>query len=227
MSFDEGELHSSLPLEAGQAAKLSVKVDASMLASFKVVVEEGRVNSPDGGNFFPGLIQPIADSPDMGDNTKSSSSFKYDEKTKTLPGTSRKTAKSPRMFVLRPKDTSDSQLKPRKKPTTTDDVDLYFYKKAQARRAISANVTRYGSPQSDNRLSIISNSSSIDSLVLEADNQPQTLPVYKSASAEFELEYTGGPGATEGYYRKSKISITIRILPVFHFSQFDVLPCSK
>lgn len=227
MSFDEGELYKSLPLEPNQAAKLLVNVDASMLASFKVVVEEGRVNSPDGGNFLPGLIQPIADSPDLGDTTKSSSSTRYDEKTRTLPGASRRTAKSPRVFSSRHKDPSDSQLRVKKKPNTTDDVDLYFLKKAQARKTTSANTTRYGSPQSDNRLSIISNSSSIDSLVLEADNQSQTLPVYKSASAEFELEYTGGPGAAEGYYRKSKLSITIRILPAFHFSHFDVLPCSK
>ena len=226
MSFDEGELYKSLPMEPNQAAKLLVKVDASMLASFKVVVEEGRVNSPDGGNFLPGLIQPIADSPDLGDTTKSSSSTRYDEKTRTLPA-SRRIAKSPRMFSSRQKDPSDSQLRAKKKPNTTDDVDLYFLRKAQARKTTSANMTRYGSPQSDNRLSIISNSSSIDSLVLEADNQSQTLPVYKSASAEFELEYTGGPGAAEGYYRKSKLSITIRILPAFHFSHFDVLPCSK
>lgn len=224
MSFDEGELHSSLPLENGQSARLTVKVDASIPADLKIVLEERRVNSPDGGNFFPRFIQQIADCPDSVDNSKPPVSSTHDSKTATsLPRKS--TAKSPKMFSgLRLRETSDSQLK-KKKPNTTDDVDLL--RKSPARRATST-ITRYGSPQSENlRFSIISNSSSIDSLTLESDNQPQTLPVYKLASAEFELEYMGGPGADEGYYRKTKLCITIRVLPTFHFSQFDVLPCTE
>ena len=195
-----------------------------MPANFKIVLEEGRVNSPDSGNFFPRFIQPIADSPDSGDDTKISSSSKNYDKPRTLPGATKKPTKSSKMFGLRQRESSDGQLRGgKKKPNTTEDVDLQ--KRAQNnRRAISAN-TRYGSPQSDNRLSIISNSSSMDSLPLEGDNQ--LLPVYKLASAEFELEYTGGPGADEGYYRKSKLSITIRILPAFHFSHFDILPCTE
>lgn len=228
MSFEEGELHSSLPLEAGQSAKLLVNVDASMPANLKIMLEEDRVNSPDGGNFFPRFIQPIADSHDVGDETKPPGPSKGDDKIKSLPGAAtKKPNKSPRMFTLRHRDQSDSQIKGKKKPTTTDDVDLYFLKKIQARRATSASATRYGSPLSDHRLSMISHSSSIDSLALAADNQSQVLPVYKLASAEFELEYTGGPGAGEGYYRKSKLSITIRVLPSFHFSHFDVLPCEE
>ena len=218
MSFDEDELQNSLPLGVGQSSKLSVKANASMPANLKMVLEERRVNSPDGGNFFPRFIQPIADSPDIGEHAKSSSSSKYDDKSRSLPGGTRKPTK--KMFGLhRGRESSDSQLKGKRRPNTTEDV--------QSRRATSANVTRYGSPQLENRLSMVSNSSSMDSLALEAENQPQTLPVYKLASAEFELEYTGGPGADQGYYRKAKLCITTRVLPTFHFSQFDVMPCTE
>ena len=226
MSFDEGELQSSLPLEAGQSTKLSVKMTASMPAKFKIVLEDRRVDSPDGGSYFPRFIQPIADSPDLGDTAKSSASSKCDDKSKSLLGTPKKGTKSSRLFSLhRGRESSDSQIKGKndylkvktnKRANTTDDV-------VEIRR----KSIHLGSPQLENRLSIISNSSSFDSLALEAESQPQTLPVYKLASAEFELEYTGGPAADEGYYRKTKLCITTRVLPVFHFSQFDVMPCAE
>lgn len=221
MSFDEDELQNSLPLGAGQSTKLSVKAHASMPPNFKMVLEDRGVNSPDGGNFFPGFIQPIADSPDLGEPAKSSSPS---DKQRTLPGAVRKPTK--KMFNLhRGRESSDSQIRGKRRPNTTDDVlDI----RTQPKRATSANITRYGgSPQLENRLSIISNSSSMDSLALEGESQPQTLPVYKLASAEFELEYTGGPGADQGYYRKAKLGITTRVLPTFHFSQFDVMPCTE
>ena len=216
MSFDEGELHSSLPLQAGQLAKLTVKVDASIPANLKIVLEERRVNSPDGGNFFPRFIQQIADCPDPADNPKPSTSFSHDGRhTRSLP--KKPTTKSPKIFG-RTIHASDRK----NKSNTTEDVDLYG--RSPGRRATS----RYGSPQAENlRFSVISNSSSIDSLTPEADGQPQTLPVYKLASAEFELEYMGGPGADEGYYRKTKLCITVRVLPTFHFSHFDILPCRE
>ena len=221
MSFDEDELQNSLPLGAGQSTKLSVKAHASMPASFKIVWEDRGVNSPDGGNFFPRFIQPIADSPDLGEHANPPSPS---NKPRTLPGGVRRPTR--RMFGLhRGRESSDSQIRGRRRPNTTDDVlDI----RIQPTRASSANVTRHGgSPQLENRLSIISNSSSMDSLALEGDSQPQTLPVYKLASAEFELEYTGGPGADQGYYRKTKLCITTRVLPTFHFSQFDVMPCTE
>ena len=226
MSFDEDELQNSLPLEAGQSAILSVKANASMPANFKIVLEERRINSPDGGNFFPRFILPIADSPDLGEHPKSSAPSKSDDKSRSLPGGVRRPTK--KIFGLSRRESSDSQIKGKKRPNTTDDVDVkgHLDVKGHSKRATSAHVTHY-SPQLENRLSMISNSSSMDSLGLEAENQPQTLPVYKVASAEFELEYTGGPGADQGYYRKAKLCITTRVLPTFHFSQFDVMPCTE
>ena len=221
MSFKEDDLHNSLPLGAGQSTKLSVKAHASMPANFKIVLEDRGGNSPDGGNFFPRFIQPIADSPDLGEHSKPSSPS---DRQRTLPGAVRKPAK--KMFSLhRGRESSDSQIRGRRRPNTTDDVlDV----RTQPTRASSANITRYGgSPQLDHRLSIISNSSSMDSLALEGEGHPHTLPVYKLASAEFELEYTGGPGADQGYYRKAKLCITTRVLPTFHFSQFDIMPCTE
>ena len=224
MSFDEDELQSSLPLEAGQSTKLLVKVNGSMPAKYKIVLEDRRFDSPDGGSYFPRFIQPIADSPDLGDPTKSSASSKCNDKSKSLPGAPKKGPKSSRFSIYRGKESSDGQIKVKndylkvrinKRPNTTDDVD------------VRRKSTHYSSPQLENRLSMISNSSSFDSLALEAESQPQPLPVYKLASAEFELEYTGGPAADEGYYRKTKLCITTRVLPVFHFSQFDVMPCAE
>lgn len=213
MSFDESELHRSLPLEAGQSAKLSVEVNTYMSANLKIVLEGKPVNSTDDGNLFPRYIQPIADSPDLGDHLKPNPS---NDKSRNL---SRRTARPIRLFNLQHRDSSDIPSRGNRRPNTTDDVDD---NRTQARRS-----TRYGSPQLENRFSVLSNSSSVDSLALEGEGHSQPLPVYKLASAEFELEYTGGPGANEGYYRKTKLCITMRVLPSFHFSHFDILPSTK
>lgn len=205
MSFDESELNGSLPLEAGHSTKLSVKIDTSIPPSLKMVLDDRAADSPDDGNFFPRFIQPIADSPDAGEQVKPP----HPERNKTL-SINKKPPWSPQRRTNNRK----------KRSNTTDDV-VDSDRRGSFWRSSSANVTRYGSPQLESRLST---SSSIDSLTLDTESQ-HNLPVYKLASAEFELEYTSNPGSTEGYYRKSKICITIRVLPTFHFSNFDILPC--
>lgn len=186
-----------------------------MPASLKTVLEERTVNSPDGGNFFPRFIQPIADSPDIGDHVKlPDNSSRYNDKNRTLPAARKPgRARIGNFTLLRSRESSDTQNKTKRKANTTDDDD---------------RKSHYSSPHMESRFDCMSASSSIDSLTVETENHLlQTLPVYKLASAEFELEYTGGPGATDGYYRKTKLCITARVLPTFHFSHFDILPYTE
>ena len=47
-------------------------------------------------------------------------------------------------------------------------------------------------------------------------------PSRKKVVGQFVLQYTGGEGATEGYYRETATSVTVNIKPSLIFEQFDL-----
>ena len=202
----------------------------------KTVPEEREVDFPDSStNFFPGLIQPIVDCPSPGDSPSVSSTSNYQEKTRSLPAVAKKSkiSKGPLGTLIRigtlSRDSSASSVQEAKikgKKRALDEMDIdrlsMMSGKISLRRPTSPMSSVHERP-----LSIISNSSYNDSFTLDSEPYSHPLLTHKTASAEFELEYTGGPGASVGYYRKTQLCVTATILPAFNFSHFDVFPCGE
>jgi len=201
------------------------------------VPEEREMDFPDSNsNFFPGLIQPIADSPVPGDSPSVSNKTNYQEKTKSLPAVAKKSKsnKGPFNFPLMRigtlnRDSSassgqESKVKGKKRALDEIDADRLSIVsgKVPLRRPTSPMSSVHERPSS-----IVSNSSYTESITLDSESYSQPLLTHKTACAEFEVEYTGGPGAVEGYYRKTQLCVTATILPAFNFSHFDVFRCGE
>ena len=237
-TFDETEVQRELPLAVGCNVKLRVQVSANIPPHLKTVSEEKEMDFPDSGsNFSPGLIQPIADSPVPGDSPAAPNKSNYQERTKSLPAAAKKSKLSKGPFgtftLMRigtlSRDSSTSSVQEAKvkgKKKVLDEIDTDRLSTASGK----VSLRRPTSPMSsvhERPLSIISNSSYTESVTIDSDSISQSLLTHKTASAEFEVEYTGGPGASVGYYRKTQLCVTTTILPAFNFSQFDVFPCGE
>ena len=53
---------------------------------------------------------------------------------------------------------------------------------------------------------------------------PSPQPSRHTYEGHFAVEYTGGLGAQEGYYRKLSFSVTVHLQPSFVFGHFRVEP---
>ena len=215
---------------AGSNVKLQVQASVNVPPHLKTVSEGREMDFPDSGsNFFPGLIQPIADSPGPGDLPVASNKSNYQERTKSLSGVAKKSKPSKGPFgnftLMRIGTSSASSIQEAKgkgKKKALDEID------ADRLSTVSDKVSLRGRTSTMSRpSSVISNSSYTESFTLDSESMVQPLLTHKTASAEFEVEYTGGPGASLGYYRKTQLCVTTTILPAFNFSHFDVFPCGE